>query len=140
MSGMVRGVSLAGVLLVLALVVVPTAVGSGAHASAKWSAKMTVPTHTPKARQAWPVKIVVKTGSGRKLRGTVQYHFIYNGTVVGTAGCHPSTQNPCPFNGTYKDVVRWPVKSVGYRLTFQATVKTKLGTKNLNWWVKVRRK
>ena len=99
---------------------------------------MTVPTHTPKARKAWPVKIVVKQGR-RNLRGTVQYHFLFQGQVVSTAGCHPNRPDPCPFNGTYKDVIRWPVKAVGHKLTFQATVKTNLGTKNLNWWIKVRR-
>lgn len=99
---------------------------------------MTVPTHTPKARKAWPVKIVAHSGR-KKLRGTIQYHFIYQGQVVSTAGCHPGKPDPCPFNGTYRDTVRWPVRAVGIRLTFQATVKTKLGTKNLNYWVKVRR-
>ncbi|HEY2601800.1 MAG TPA: hypothetical protein VGI67_09605 [Thermoleophilaceae bacterium] len=112
-------------------------VGASADA-AGWSAKMTVPTHTPKARKAWPVKIVARSG-GKNLKGTVQYHFIYKGQVVSTAGCIPTKPDPCPFNGTYKDVVRWPVRSAGIRLTFQATVKTKLGTKNLDWWVKVRR-
>ncbi len=101
---------------------------------------MTVPTHRPKARKPWPVKIVVKTASGRKLRGTVQYHFLFMGQVVSTAGCHPNKPDPCPFNGTYRDVVRWPVRAVGHRLTFQATVKTKLGIKNRNWWVQVRRR
>lgn len=126
------------VTVVVALALAPAAIGSGAHSSAKWTATMTVPTHTPKARKAWPVKIVAKQGS-RRLRGTVQYHFIYQGQVVGTAGCIPNKTTPCSFNGTYRDVVRWPVRSVGIRLTFQATVKTKLGTKNLNYWVKVRR-
>jgi len=101
---------------------------------------MTVPTHRPKARKRWPVKIVAKTAGGRKLRGTVQYHFLFMGQVVSTAGCHPNKPDPCSFKGTYHDVVRWPVKAVGHRLTFQAAVKTKFGTKNLNWWVKVRRR
>lgn len=101
---------------------------------------MTVPTHRPVARKPWPVKIVVKTASGKKLRGTVQYHFLSMGQLVATAGCRVNKPDPCPFNGTYRDVVRWPVRSVGIPLTFQASVKTKLGTKNINWWVKVRRR
>jgi hypothetical protein len=136
---MARGVALlltGACLLVLAPV---AGAGPEAHKSARWTAKMTVPTHTPKARKAWPVKIVARTASGRRLRGTVQYHFIYRGQVVSTAGCIAGKPDPCPFNGTYRDVVRWPVRAVGIRLTFQATVRTKLGTKNLNWWVKVRR-
>jgi hypothetical protein len=138
MTGMARSVSLVAACCALALAVVPSALGSSAHTTATWTARMTVPTHRPKARKAWPVKIVAKAGS-TNLRGTVQYHFLYKGQVVSTAGCHPNRPDPCPFAGTYRDVVRWPVKSVGYKLTFQATVKTKLGTKNLDWWVKVRR-
>jgi hypothetical protein len=86
------------------------------------------------------VKIVVKTTSGRRLSGTVVYHFIFGGSVVSTQGCIPHKPNPCAFNnGVYRDLIRWPKRSAGYKLTFQATVKTKLGTKNLNYWVKVRR-
>ena len=137
MPSVVRAVSLF-LTGVVALALAPAAIGSGAHQSARWTATMSVPTHTPKARTPWPVKIVAHQGR-KKLRGTVQYHFIYKGQVVATAGCIPNKTTPCSFNGTYRDVVRWPVRSVGIRLTFQATVKTKLGTKNLNWWIKVRR-
>jgi hypothetical protein len=106
----------------------------------RWSAKLTAPGHNPKARKRWPVKIVVKTASGRPLSGTVQYHFVYQGQVVSTASCLVKGTTPCHFTGgVYRDVVRWPMRAVGFRLTFQATVKTKLGTKNINYWVKVRR-
>jgi hypothetical protein len=101
---------------------------------------MTVPTHMPKARERWPVKIVVKTRSGKPLSGTVQYHFLYGGQVVQTRSCLDKGTRPCHFTrGVYRDVIHWPMRSVGIRLTFQATVKTKLGTKTLNYWVKVRR-
>jgi len=110
-----------------------------AGAAGGWTAKMSVPTHTPKARAKWPVKIVAKTASGRPLSGTVQYHFLFGGQVVSTQGCHPTRPDPCSFRGTYRDLIRWPKRSAGYKITFQATVKTKLGTKNLNYWVKVRR-
>lgn len=135
---MVRAAFLTTLGFVVFLVAAPAGLATPAHESTAWTARMTVPTHTPKARKAWPVKIVVRRGRTR-LRGTVQYHFIYKGQVVSTAGCHPGKPDPCPFNGTYRDVVRWPVRAVGIRLTFQATVKTKLGTKNLNYWVRVRR-
>ena len=133
----VRAVALLTGACVLAFAGVAGA-GSRAHASANWTARMTVPTHTPKARKDWPVRIVARTAAGKLLRGTVQYHFIYRGQVVSTAGCIPNKPDPCPFNGTYRDVVRWPRRSIGIRLTFQASVKTRLGTKNLNWWVRVR--
>lgn len=137
MQPVVRPVSLV-LTGVVVLALAPAAIGGGAHSSARWTAEMTVPTHTPKARKAWPVKIVARQGR-RALHGTVQYHFLLQGQVVGTAGCHPNRPTPCAFTGTYRDVIRWPVRAVGHRITFQATVRTKLGTKNLNWWVKVRR-
>jgi hypothetical protein len=138
MSGVIRGMSVLAVLV--ALVVAPSAVGSGAHASAKWTAKVTVPNHRPKARKPWPVKVVAKTAGGKKLRGTVVYHFLFMGQVVSTQGCNPKKPDPCPFNGTYRDVIRWPVRAVGHRITFQVSVRTRFGQKNFNWWVQVRRK
>jgi hypothetical protein len=135
---MPRAASLAILVCVLALAAAPAGLASNAHSSARWTARLTAPTHTPKARKPWRVKIVARSG-GRRLRGTVQYHFVYQGQVVSTQGCHPNKPDPCSFNGVYRDLIRWPVRSVGIRLTFQATVRTKLGTKNLNYWVKVRR-
>jgi hypothetical protein len=126
--------------LLTALCALALALPGPADAAGGWRAKMTLPTHTPKARAKWPVKIVVKTSSGRPLSGTVQYHFLFGGQVVSTQGCHPNRPDPCSFKGgVYRDLIRWPKRSAGYKLTFQATVKTKLGTKNLNYWVKVRR-
>ncbi|HKN93720.1 MAG TPA: hypothetical protein VJU60_05260 [Thermoleophilaceae bacterium] len=135
---MARGVSVATLLCVLALAAAPAGLAAPAHESANWTAKLYAPTHTPKARKAWRIKIVAHAGR-RSLRGTVQYHFLYQGEVVSTQGCHPNRPDPCSFKGTYRDLIRWPVRAVGIKLTFQATVKTKLGTKNLNYWIKVRR-
>ncbi|SRR5581483_2276268 len=117
-----------------------TASHRSANASTAWSARMTVPTHTPKAGRNWPVKIVVRTASGRRLSGTVQYHFLFGGQVVATRSCLVHGIRPCRFRrGLYRDVVRFPARAAGIRLTFQAVVKTNLGTKKLNYWIKVRR-
>ena len=130
---------LLGALLIAGLVV-PATTSAKAGSSTAWTAKMTVPTHTPKARKRWPVKIVVKTASGRPLSGTVQYHFLFGGQVVSTRSCLDRGNAPCHFShGIYRDIVHWPMRSVGVKLTFQATVKTNLGTKNINYWVKVKR-
>jgi hypothetical protein len=111
-----------------------------AHASTAWSARMTVPGHTPTAGRNWPVKIVVKTASGRRLSGTVQYHFLFGGQVVGTRSCHVHGSAPCRFTrGLYRDVIRWPARAEGIRVTFQVVVKTNLGTKKLQYWIKVHR-
>jgi hypothetical protein len=113
---------------------------ASAHASTAWYARMTVATHTPRVNQKVPVRIVVRTRSGRGLSGTVQYHFLYGGQVVGTRSCHDTGSVPCHFkNGTYRDTLKFPARAVGIRVTFQAVVKTKLGTQKRNYWIKVRR-
>ena len=122
-------------LAVLALSAPPAAM------AASWSARMSVPTHRPKAGKKWPLKIVVKNSHGRRLSGTVQYHFLLGKQVVATRDCHTGNYTaPCRFkHGVYRDVIKWPAAAEGQRLTFQAVVRTRLGTKKLDWWVKVRR-
>lgn len=111
-----------------------------ANASTAWYARMTVGTHTPRANHLDAVKIVARTRSGRGLSGTVQYHFIVGGGVVGTRSCHDTGSVPCHFRrGIYRDTIKFPPMAEGYRITFQAVVKTHLGTKKLNYWIKVRR-
>jgi hypothetical protein len=113
---------------------------AGAHASTAWYARMTVATHTPRVNQKVPVKIVVRTRSGRRLSGTVQYHFIVGGGVVATRSCHDTGSVPCHFKrGIYRDTLKFPADAVGVRVTFQAIVKTNLGTKKRNYWIQVRR-
>src|SRR5690348_8472953 len=70
--------------------------------SVSWSVKLTAPGHTPKARKRWPVKIVAKTAGGKPVSGTVQYNFLYAGTVVGVRSCLDHGNTPCKFRGTYK--------------------------------------
>jgi hypothetical protein len=103
----------------------------------KWTAKLTAPGHNPKARKRWPVKIVVKTAGGKAISGTVQYNFLFNGTVVQVRSCLDHGNTPCRFKGTYKDVLHFPRKSIGYPLTLRFIVKTRFGTKNIDYAIKV---
>jgi hypothetical protein len=129
--------------LLAAALLVPGASGSAgqsrpqARSAALWTATFTAPTHRPRARERWPVKITAYTRHGRALHGTVQYHFIFGGKVVATRSCLDVGTTPCAFTGVYRDVVRWPARSVGVHLIFQSVVKTRLGTKKLNYWVTV---
>ena len=112
---------------------------SHAHASTAWYARMTVATHTPRANKKVPVRIVVRTRSGRRLSGTVQYHFLFGGQVVGTRSCHNTGSVPCHFRrGIYRDTLKFPARAEGIRVTFQAVVKTHLGTQKPHYWIKVR--
>ena len=113
------------------------AAGPRAHSAASWSVKLTAPGHRPKARKRWPVKIVVKTAGGKAVSGTVQYLFLFNGTVVQTRSCLDVGTTPCMFRGTYRDVLHFPARSIGYQLTLRFVIKTRLGTKNIDYPIKV---
>jgi len=105
--------------------------------SVRWSAKLTAPGHNPKARKRWPVKIVVKTAGGKPISGTVQYNFLFGGQVVQVRSCLDHGNTPCRFRGTYKDVLHFPARSIGYDLTLRFIVKTRFGTKNIDYAIKV---
>jgi hypothetical protein len=111
--------------------------GPRAHSAASWTVKVTAPGHRPKARKRWPVKIVAKTSSGRAVSGTVQYLFLFNGTVVSTRSCLDVGTTPCRFRGTYRDVLHFPARAIGQSFTLQFVVKTSLGTKKINYPITV---
>jgi hypothetical protein len=138
MSRWLFGLALMGALALVASGPVSGSTASRSHAAAAWTAVLHAPGHHPKARKRWPISIVVRTAGGRGLSGTVQYHFIFNGTVVGTRSCLDVGNAPCRFSrGIYRDVLHFPRRSVGVPLTFQCVVKTRLGTKNINYAIKV---
>jgi hypothetical protein len=135
---MIRRLSTFAVLGALTLGIAAIASASPtASPSVRWSAKLTAPGHHPKARKRWPVKIVVKTAGGKPISGTVQYNFLFNGTVVQVRSCLDHGNTPCKFRGTYRDVLHFPMRSVGYNLTLRFIVKTRFGTKNIDYAIKV---
>jgi hypothetical protein len=140
MPAMIRRLSTS---LVLAVAVLATVAATSvlaaprAHSAVRWTATLTASGHHPKARKRWPVKIVVKTSGGKPVSGTVQYHFLFNGTVVGTRSCLDHGTAPCPFRGTYRDILHFPMAAVGHPLTLQFVIKTRFGTKNINYAITV---
>jgi hypothetical protein len=98
------------------------------------------PGHHPHAGKKWPIRVSARKHSGKPLHGKALYKFLYQGHVVRTTspyGAHST--KPYPFFGHYKDVVRWPRRSVGIPLTFRVVVKTKThGKKHVDYKVRVR--
>ena len=117
---------------------------TGAPAAPAFVSKLTVPGHHPKAGRRWPVTVTAYTRSGKPLRGTCLYLFLFGGQVVSRQGPTPngrdSTQ-PQPFRGTMRDPsFTWPARSAGIRLTLRVQVKVKgYRTVNHDYWVVVRR-
>ncbi len=91
------------------------------------------PTHTPRANAPWVYSISAHDVDGRPLPGVARVEFTFVGQVVGRDT--PLTHR---FVGAYHELLRWPAKSEGYPLAFQATVHTSEGTRTLVYQVHVR--
>jgi len=118
--------------LALASVVVAGPVAGGTSAASGFRATLSVPGHHPKAGRVWPVTVTA-TYNGRAVTAHVRYVYLYGGQVV-------SRQSNYRFHGRFTDHgFIWPARAVGYRLTFRAVVSSSHGTRNLDYWVQVRR-
>jgi len=135
----------ARLLAILGSIVLLLAAGAVPASAASFVARLKAPNHSPKGgTKSWRITVSAHTRSGRPLRATAVYKFLYNGQVV-------STQNPWPghsrggprpwtFRGRYRDTILWPARAAGYPLTFRVVVSVKgRGSVNLDWKVRVRR-
>ena len=120
--------------LVLAALAFPLAAG----ATAPLRVVFKTGTHTPKVNAVWPWSVTA-TSAGKPVAGTV------TAVVIDPVGGVHAVEFGCcktkfitnvRFKGTFRDYVRYPLISKGYRVTFKVTVKTALGTKSVSTWVK----
>ena len=93
---------------------------------------LVAPNHHPSVGAPWPIVIRATSPDGKPLQGEVRYQYLFAGSVV----AHRSHYR---FKGTFHDIIRWPARSVGIPLTFRAVVTTPLGTRRLDYIVRVRR-
>jgi hypothetical protein len=107
------------------------AVPASASAAA-FTAHLHAPNHSPIAGKKWAITVTATRG-GAKLSGSVNYQFLFGGTVVGGAAGHGFR------HGVFHDTLLFPKKSVGYPLTLRVVVKTSYGTVYLPWTVNVRK-
>ncbi|HEY5144711.1 MAG TPA: hypothetical protein VII98_14525 [Solirubrobacteraceae bacterium] len=125
----------AGVLVLVvafASVIVTGTLAGPTSASSGFRATLSVPGHHPKAGRVWPVTVTA-TYNGRGVTARVRYVYLYGGQVV-------SRQSNYRFHGRFTDhAFTWPARAVGYRLTFRAVVSSSRGSRNLDYWVQVRR-
>lgn len=125
--------------LVAGALLVPVAPAS----AASFKAHLKAPGHHPKAGKHWTIKVTVKSRSGKRLRASAYYQFVFHGQVVSKqypSPHRPPRDKPWHFKGHYRDPVVWPARAVGYPLKFRVVVHVKgRGTKHLNYRVRVRR-
>ncbi|MGZ4268269.1 MAG: hypothetical protein ACXVFN_02010 [Solirubrobacteraceae bacterium] len=114
--------------LALALVVAVPATSAAAL-----DARLYAPTHHPRADRPWRIRITARSSvSGRPVRADVRYVYLYQGQVVGRRSHYY-------FRGTFRDTIIWPRRSIGIALTFRAVVTSRVGRRNLDYAVRVRR-
>jgi len=89
-------------------------------------------THRPRGGAPWPIVIRAHDAAGRPLRAEVRYQYLFAGSVV-------ARRSHYRFRGTFHDTFRWPARSLGVPLTFRAVVSTRLGTRRLDYDVRVQR-
>jgi hypothetical protein len=135
------------------VVVLALAIPVSTADAASFVARLKAPGHHPTVGKRWPITVSARTRSGRPLRATAYYQFLYGGQVVSTQYPSPHSRpgqcpggdscrhSPYPFRGRYRDrTIVWPARAVGYRLVFRVVVHARgRGTKKLNYWVRVRR-
>jgi len=140
--------------LVIALLAAALLAAGGAGAAAPCVAKLKAPGHHPKANKLWPVTVTCLTSSGKPVRATATYQFLYNGQVVATRYPSPKANpnSPCsragtcrhspyPFKGRMRDgTFIWPRRAVGFPLTLRVIVRVAhKGSVNLDYTVRVHR-
>jgi hypothetical protein len=114
--------------------------GIAAGATPGFKATLAAPTHTPKVNAKWFYVVRAAGRTGKPLRATVTAQLV---DPVG--GVHPvlfgSTTKPIvnrPFVGAFRDFVRFPPESQGFRLTFRVIVKALGARRVLTYWIKPR--
>ena len=107
------------------------------RSSGSFRARLFGSGHHPKAGHRWRIRITARTTSGHALSASIFYQFVFGGQIV---ACRSVTAPGKPhFRGTFRDVIKWPRRSVGVPLTLRAVVRTRKGVRNLNYAIKVRR-
>src|SRR6188472_3889729 len=139
---------------VIAVIVAALLVPAASAQAAPFRAKLKAPTHSPKAGKLWPITVTVRSSSGKALRATATYQFVYNGSVVATRYPSPHAdpnskcskagtcrKSPYPFRGRLRDgTFTWPARAVGLGLTFRVVVVVEgKGRVNLDYAVRVHR-
>jgi len=100
----------------------------------------TAPTHAPKVNERWNYSVRAVDAGGKPLRARLSAQ-----VVDPFGGVHPvefgaSTKNVVniPFTGTFRDYVKWPPESKGFRLRFRVSVRSSGKVVRLTYWIRPR--
>jgi hypothetical protein len=109
------------------------AAATAAPASARIVAHLHAAGHHPKVNRNWPVTVTVRTPSGRRVSGRMDYQFLFRGEVV-------AHQPGVRFrHGRAHDELVFPGRAIGIPITVRFVIRTSHGTARLRYGVRVRR-
>jgi hypothetical protein len=85
----------------------------------------------------WPITVTARHNGRGITGGKMYYQFIFSGRIV---ACRTVLKPYSPHfrRGVARDRIEWPERAINVPLTFRVVVKTKYGTRNLNYKVRVR--
>jgi hypothetical protein len=124
----------------LAAALTALAVPLVAGAAPSFRATLSAPTHTPKLNAKWFYVVRATNGAGKPVKATITIQLVdpFGGVHVVQFG---DTMKPIvnrPFTSTFRDFIRFPPESQGFKLTVRVTVKALGGKRVLTYWVKPR--
>jgi hypothetical protein len=121
--------------LCVAVLALPASVG----AASGFTATLLATTHTPRVNAKW-FYTVRASRAGKPARATVTSQLVDPlGTVhaVEFGCCHRNVTNH-PFTGVFRDYVKFPPESQGFKVTLRVTVKAPGAKRVLTYWIKAR--
>jgi hypothetical protein len=121
--------------LCIAALALPAVVG----AAPVFRVTLSAPGHTPKANAKW-FYVVRATSGGKPVRATITSQIVdpFGGVhAVEFGDTHRFVTNR-PFNGVFRDFVRFPAESQGITLKFRVIVKRAGARRVITYWIKAR--
>jgi hypothetical protein len=123
--------------LVVVVLALPLAAGA---ASPAFKVEFSAPTHTPKVDAVWPWSLKVTNAAGKPVAARITVRIVdpYGGVHPVEFGCCKKNITNHPIKGSFRDYVKFPPESQGFRLRFQVVVKALGGKRTVTYWVKAR--
>jgi hypothetical protein len=100
---------------------------------------LVAPTHTPAVNAKWSYSLrAAKAGAPVRATVTVQIVDPFGGVHAVELGCCKRKIVNLPFSGTFRDYIRFPPESRGFKLTLRFTVRAAGVKRVVTYWVRPR--
>src|SRR5919198_3610210 len=95
--------------------------------AAPFKATLTAPTHTPKVNVKWFYTVRATDAAGKPIRATLTTQIVdpFGGVHAVEFGDTHRLVTAFPFTGVFRDFIRFPSDSKGFRVTVRFTVRAK---------------